>query len=583
MQRRWFINKTNPEFLGYLSRTASVSPILAQILINRGIKTADAVRNFLSAGVTALSDPFDLPGMRNAVERVKEAVRRKERILIHGDYDTDGLTATAIIVYTLMKIGVDVDYFIPHRMIHGYGFHASAVDIAKRTGARLIITVDCGITSFETASLARESGIDVIITDHHEPLAAGGPSLPPESGPGAREGDFMLPAADAVVNPKLMNAQDGPGTLAGAGVALKFAQALAAAGMPNFSGDDFLPLLDLAALGTVADVVPLTGENRIILKEGLKYIHNGERAGIRALKEVCGIHAKEMKAGSLSFTLVPRINAAGRLGDSGDVVRLFLSENEEEADRLSVWLDGLNSERQRIEEQVYSEAFERMGPSEPDPVIILAAEGWHQGVLGIVASRMAEKYGRPAFILSMKDGIARGSGRSIPAFDMCRGLAVCRELFLSFGGHKQAAGLTMKTEHIPEFVSVMSEMVKKEVDESEFFRSLEIDASIRLADVTHALVKELELLEPTGYGNPEPLLGARDLSVVNARVVGSRHLKLTLKRHSQSVDAIGFGMADIYDELDFPPSIDAVFTPGINEWNGGRCLQLVLKAVRPSA
>ncbi|MEJ2696866.1 MAG: single-stranded-DNA-specific exonuclease RecJ [Candidatus Sulfobium sp.] len=576
MQRRWFLNRTNPEFIDYLSKTASVSPVLAQVLINRGIRTAGDVGDFLSSGITALSDPFGLPGMRLAVERVREASRRRERVLVHGDYDTDGLTAAAIMVCALRMIGVEAHYFIPHRMVHGYGFHPQA---AVAANARLIITVDCGITSFEASSAAKARGIDVIITDHHEPLTA------TASGKGEFDtghGDFVLPEALAVVNPKLMTGDSGLRELAGAGIAFKFAQALAAAGMPGFSGDAFLPLLDLAALGTVADVVPLTGENRIILKEGLEYIRNGKRPGIRALKEVSGLGAKEVKAGSLSFTMVPRVNAAGRLGDSGDVVRLLLSEKEDEAADLSAWLDGLNSDRQRIEEQVYQEAAEKLGPSEPGPVIILSAEGWHQGVLGIVASRMAEKYGRPAFILSVKEGVARGSARSIPAFDICRGLTGCRELLLSFGGHKQAAGLTMKTAHIPEFVRAMKDIMEREVEEDKLVPSLEIDASVRLADVTHALVKELELLEPTGYANPEPLLGTRDLSVVNPRIVGGRHLKLTVRKHSRTMDAIGFGMAALYDDLDSPAAIDAVFTPGINQWNGGRYLQLFLKAVRPS-
>ncbi len=581
MQRRWFINRTNPEFLHYLSKTASVSPILAQVLINRGVRTPGAVSDFLSSGITALSDPFGLPGMRRSVERVKEAARRSERVLVHGDYDTDGLTATAIMVHALGQIGIDVHYFIPNRMVHGYGFHPHAVDHAGKIGARLIITVDCGISSFQAASSAKAKGIDIIITDHHEPVTDGWPSISPKSGD-REEGDLMLPDAIAVMNPKLTNGDSELRTLSGAGIAFKFAQALATSDIPGFTEDAFLPLLDLAALGTVADVVPLTGENRIILKEGLKLIRNGNRPGVRALREVSGLGAREMKAGSLAFTVVPRINAAGRMADSGDVVRLLLSETEETAAGLSAWLDGLNSERQRVEEQVYQEAVEKLGPSEPDSVIVLASEGWHEGVLGIVASRMAERYVRPSFILSIKDGVARGSARSVPAFDICRGLADCRELLLSFGGHKQAAGLTMKSGHIPDFVRVMRETVKREMAEDDLVPSLEIDASIRLADVTHTLVRELELLEPTGCGNPEPLLGARELSVVNPRVVGNKHLKLTVKKNSHTVDAIGFGMADLYDDLDFPLAIDAVFTPGINEWNGGRYLQLVLKALRPS-
>ena len=582
MQRRWFISRTNPEFLDYLSRAASVSPILAQILINRGIKTPDAARDFLSPGVTALSDPFELPGMACAVERVKEALRRRERVLVHGDYDTDGLTATAIMVLTLRKIGIETNYFIPNRMVHGYVFHRQAIEIAKKTGAGLIITVDCGITAFDTASSAKTKGIDVIITDHHEPLRADRPAGPRRQGSRNGEGDFLLPDAVSAIDPKLMMGQSDLGALAGAGIALKFAQALATAGIGGFSEDEFLPLLDLAALGTVADVVPLTGENRIILKEGLGHIRHGGRPCFRALKDICGLASKGLKAGSLSFTMVPRINAAGRLADAGDVVRLLLSEAESEAADLSRWLDGLNADRQRIEEQVYGEAVERLGPSEPAPAIVLASEGWHQGVLGIVASRMVERYGRPVFVMSVEDGVARGSARSVPAFDICRGLADCKDLLLSFGGHKQAAGLKMKSSHVADFTSAMIEIVEREVSGDELVPSVEIDASVRLADITHALVKELELLEPTGCGNPEPLLGVRELSVVNPKIVGGKHLKLTVRRHSRMMDAIGFGMAALYDDLDFSVAIDAVFTPGVNEWNGSRYLQLFLKAVRPS-
>jgi single-stranded-DNA-specific exonuclease len=353
-------------------------------------------------------------------------------------------------------------------------------------------------------------------------------------------------------------------------------------GLP-YSRDDLLPLLDLAALGTLADVVPLTGENRVILKEGLKFIHDGSRPGIRALKEVSGLNGKETRAGRLTYTLVPRINAAGRIADARDVVKLLLSEIEGESLELSSWLDSLNSRRQQIEGEVYHEALERLRGTDMTSAIVLAGEGWHQGVLGIVASKIAEEFYRPTFIFSVENGVAKGSARSVPAFDICKGLAASSRLLLSFGGHKQAAGIKLKVEDLSAFEKAIKEMVQDSLDASDLQPALEIDANIRLSDVTPELVQELSLLEPFGFGNPEPLLGSKALAVVSPRIVGNKHLKMRLKRESLSLDAIGFDMGGLLEELQDSAVVDAVFTPAINDWNGGRYLQLILKAVRPSA
>jgi len=578
MNRPWFINRTNAEFVRYLSQSASISPIFAQVLINRGIKTTSDIHDFLSEGITGLADPFELPGMRAAIERIKEAVTQGHRVLVHGDYDTDGLTAAAIIMHTLRCLGLDVHYFIPNRVVHGYGFTADAVHVAKKLGARLIITVDCGITSFDAAGLAGNEGIDVIITDHHEPHRK--PDV--VSGAQTVQDEFVVPDAVAVVNPKLRVPDSRLSILSGAGVAFKLAQAAALEGGLRFSSDDSLSLLDLAALGTVADVVPVTGENRIIVKEGMRSINNSRRAGIKALKDVCGLGSREIRAGLLAFTIVPRINAAGRIADSRDVVRLLLSEDEGESQELSTWLDGLNAERQKIEERVYEQALAKVDTSEIDSAVVLAGEGWHQGVLGIVASRVAEEFGRPAFIFSIENGVAKGSARSIPSFDICKGLAGCEGLLLSFGGHKQAAGIRLKAENLPEFGKTMKEIIKDSIGKDDLLSSIEIDADVSLSEVTHSLVKELAMLEPLGYGNPEPLFGSRELEVVNPRIVGKNHLKMKLRKSSHSHDTIGFDMGAVFEDLDFPSRLDVVFTPGINEWNGGRYLQLVLRAIRPS-
>ena len=585
MNSRWLIKRTNPDYTLYLSKAASISPVLAQVLINRGIKTPGEVKDFLSPGITNLSDPFELPDMSAAVERIKAAFHRSERVLVHGDYDTDGLTATSIMVHALKAMGMDVHYFIPNRMTHGYGFNMPAVDVAKKLGARLIITVDCGITSFEAAAAAKEKGMDVIITDHHEPLRSQSSEFGVRSSELKSDGTqgFVLPDAIAVINPKLQTHNSKLITLSGAGIAFKVVQALAMDDALPFSGDDSLSLLDLAALGTLADVASLTGENRIILREGMRHIQNAHRRGIKSLIEVSGLRDRELRAGLLSFTLVPRINASGRIGDAGDVVSLFLSDSDEETLSIAEKLDRTNSERQRIEEETYQKALAQLREKGHDAAVVLAGKGWHAGVIGIVASRIAEECSRPTFIFTLEDGVAKGSARSIPAFDLYNGLSACSDLLLSFGGHRQAAGVKMRESDIVRFEEKMNAVVRDTLQADDFIPTIEIDTEVALYGVNVGLVRELSLLEPLGAGNPEPLLGARRLDVLNPRVVGKNHLKMKLKQKALSFDAIGFDMGNFIEHLSSSISVDAAFTPTINEWNGNKYLQLNLKACRPSS
>jgi single-stranded-DNA-specific exonuclease len=349
-----------------------------------------------------------------------------------------------------------------------------------------------------------------------------------------------------------------------------------------FSLDDSLSLLDLAALGTIADVVPFTCENRIILKEGLKRIREAYRPGIKSLMEVSGISGRDIKAGLLSFTMVPRINAAGRIGDAWDVIDLFLSGSPEETMSIAVRLDRTNIERQRIEEEAYQEALSQLRSKGYDAAIVLHDRKWHAGVLGIVASRLAEEFYRPAFIFSVEDNIAKGSARSIPVFDIYKGLSTCGDLLISFGGHRQAAGAKLKATDLRLFEERINAVVKDVLSGQETTPSLELDAEVSLSEVNASLVREFSLLEPMGFGNPEPLLGARRLAYGNARVVGNNHLKIRLKQRSTSIDAIGFDLGKFLEHLDSSILLDAAFTPTMNEWNGGRHLQLNLKAFRPS-
>jgi single-stranded-DNA-specific exonuclease len=584
MHRRWLLQKTNPEFVQYLSKAASISPLLARILINRGVKTAEAARDFLDAGISGLSDPYELPGMSTAVQRIVSAVVRGDRVLVHGDYDADGLTAAAIMVSALREMGLDVHYFIPDRMVHGYGFNPGSVGTAAKLGVGLIITVDCGIVSFEAAACARREGIDLIITDHHEPLRKRGaaPAVRSEDPMAGEAGEVVLPDAIAVVNPKLIARESKLLNLSGAGIAFKVAQALGMHEGIRFPDESLFSLLDLAAIGTIADVVPLTGENRVIIREGMKHIHSGRRPAMRALREVCGLGGRTLRAGLLSYTMVPRINAAGRLGDSGDVINLLLSQSKDEAVELSTWLDGLNSQRQRIEEGVYQEAISMLDPSLTGSVIILAGEGWHQGVVGVVASRIAEQFYKPTVILSVDNGIAKGSARSIPAFDICRAFSDCSDLLLSFGGHKQAAGVRIEASNLGPF----GERMRALFDSSKEMATapeIKVDADVRLSEIKFDLVRELSLLEPVGEGNPEPLLGARMLEVLSPRVVGNNHVKMKLCQKSRQIEAIAFAMGNLLGRMDSASAVDVVFTPAINEWRGARHLQLIIKAFRPSA
>lgn len=569
---KWLLSRTNREYVDYVSKLTGFSIPLAQTMINRGIKTAGQLDSFLNPRLTMLADPFDLPGMAKAVRRIADAVQSGERIFIHGDYDADGVTATAIVMDALKKLGSEPRYHIPARAF-GYGLGSEGIKKAKESKASLIITVDCGITSFEAVSAANSIGIDVIVTDHHEPVRDTTSANP--------AGRFVLPDAFTVVNPKLEQGTWPSADLSGAGVAFKLAQAL----LGN-SLDNVLELIDLAALGTAADVVPVVGDNRIILKEGLKLIQSGVRPGIKALKEVAGIKPGSMRTTALHFMLIPRINAAGRIADANDVVKLLLTDSDDEAMRLAEWLNGLNVRRQEIGESVFSEAMDMLQASGIGPegtgAIVVCKEGWHRGVLGIVAAKMTEIFYRPSFILSVEAGVARGSARSIPSFDIYHGLSRCNELLRTFGGHKQAAGLSLSSRDIDSFRDMISRLVLETVAEDDLVPVLRIDAPLKLSDVTADFVREITCLEPFGYGNEEPVFGAKRLEIVQSRIVGNNHLKMYLKQNGKGIDSIGFDLGGMLDEVGPGAMVDAAFVPMMNEWDGGRNLQLNLKSVRES-
>jgi single-stranded-DNA-specific exonuclease len=580
MHRRWVVNRTNREYITYLSKTASISPVLAQILVNRGIKTPEAISSFLNPHTSSLSDPFLMEGMAAAVERINLAAQKNERVLVHGDYDVDGISATAITLKAIHLCGIDCRYFIPDRMKHGYGFKPLAVQYAKQIGAKLIVTVDCGITSFDAAALCRKEGIDLIITDHHEPTKVESSELTVQNSKKrqTKHSDIFVPEADAVINPKISDPDSELSLLSGAGIAFKLAQALSTS-HAEVTIHDFM---DLAALGTMGDVVPLSGENRLIVREGLKLLEKNIRPGIRALKQIAGIEGKSLKTGHLLFTLIPRINAAGRIANAENVLRLFLTDSEDEACDLASWLDGCNRERQQIEEKVYQEAMHQIEQKGARSVIVLSSAGWHKGVIGIVASRITEMFYRPSFILSIEGNTAKGSARSIPPFDIYQALTQCKTVVKDFGGHRLAAGLELDFADIYDFEECMNSYAEESLSAEDFIPVIEIDATVDLADVTFDLVRELDMLEPFGFSNSAPLLGSKGLEVIYPKIVKDLHLKMKLRQKNLSLDAIGFDMSDCYQRLGASPTVDAVFTPCVNVWEGNTSLQLNLKALRPS-
>lgn len=567
--RLWKIREPELILQKALAASLNISPLTSQILINRGISDLEQAGRFLSSTLSDLHPPFEMKGMRAGVERVVEAIRRNEKIAIYGDYDVDGITATSILLFFLKEVGSDVTYYIPDRIREGYGLNPHAVRKLSERGVTLLITADCGISNHQEVGLAKELGMEVIVTDHHE--------VPD-----------VIPPACAVINPKQPGCLFPFKHLAGVGVAFNVIVALRSklrdegfwdgSDMPNLK-----EYLDLVALGTIADVVPLVDENRIFVKYGLIELTESRKPGIAALKEVSGLNGAPIKTDTVGYRLAPRINAAGRVGKGEDGVRLLTATNYDDAIEIAKLLDEENRERQGLEENILKEALD-MIDSKPSMrnkrSIVLASEGWHPGVIGIVASRIAEMYYRPTILISLKEGMGKGSARSIHSFMLYDGLKECSHLLDAFGGHEYAAGISLKAEKIETFKDEFEKVAAAKLSDNDMMPEIEIDATLNLKEITEGLISEIESLAPFGEANPEPLLCSTDLGVFDCRVVGSNHLKLKVKQDGIIRDAIGFGMADGLSDLDVAKCLNIVFIPQINLWNGGKSIQLKLKDVK---
>lgn len=555
----------DPEVTRGLAAALKLPEPLAALLVQRGFGTASSARDFLRPPLDAMADPGTLAGMSAAVATIAEAVRGRETILVHGDYDVDGQCATALLVRILRLAGADVHGFVPHRIADGYDFGDAGLAEAARLGAGLIITCDCGITALDTVARAKAAGHRVVVTDHHLPGGGG------------------LPAADAVVDPQRPDDTSGLDALCGTGIAFKLAQALVEP--LGLSPHAPLHLLDYVAVATVADVVPLVGENRTLVKHGLRLLADSRWAGWRALMQQTGLVGKEVRAGQVGFILAPRLNAVGRIGDAKDGLRLLLSDDDREATALAEQLERCNRERQAMDQVILEEALLTVERDYPDPeshrALVLAADGWHPGVIGIVASRVVERFGRPTFLIGLDGATGKGSGRSIAAFDLHSALDRCGDLLERFGGHRMAAGLTIRREQVPAFRERFTTVARELLPVEALGSEQRVDLELELGAVDDALERLVRHLEPCGMGNPAPVFGLRRVTMAESRVVGGNHLKARLTAHGTTLDAIAFNWADRATPLLGAP-VDVTMRLERNSYQGRSGLQARVLTIAPA-
>ncbi len=560
MQKTWNILSPRPLEQIKLSKALDIHPLIAQILINRNILDAKEAKNFLKGDLTSLFDPFKLKDMDRAVERIKKAKKNQEQVLIFGDYDVDGITSCALLKSLLCRMGLNVSHYIPHRLNEGYGLNGSVEKLAKHKKIDLLISVDCGITSIEEVALLNKAGVDTVIVDHHEPLK------------------HQLPKAVAIINSKRPDCSYPFKDLAAVGLVYKLCQAL---GSKTLTED-----LDLVALGTIADVMSLNGENRILVRHGLKEINRTKKKGLQALIEVCGLKKKEIQPGLVSFILAPRLNASGRLSSAEKSLSLLLSDDLTEAKRLAGDLHEENKRRQKIQEEIFNQAIsiiEKEVNFKEHNIIVVSQEGWHRGVLGIVASKITERFYRPSVVISWEDDLGRGSARSIENFHLFKALSNCSALLKNFGGHRYAAGLTILKKNIEEFKLLINSFAKENIAPQDLAPSLKIDAEFALSSLNLNLLKDMENLAPFGAGNPAPLLCSRNLKLKSQpQLLKGDTIKFWVSDGELTCQVLGFGMGSILDLVTCAGTLDLVYTPSIDSWQDEPAIQLELKDIKAS-
>ncbi|PLR78031.1 single-stranded-DNA-specific exonuclease RecJ [Bacillus sp. V3-13] len=562
-KKRWIVQQSDREKSEAIAKELNITPLVASLLINRGLDTMEAARSFLFDKEQQFHDPFLLKDMDKAVRRIQEAIGNKEPILIFGDYDADGVSSTAVMMKTLVELGANVEFYIPNRFTEGYGPNEQAFRKAAERGFALIITVDTGISALDEAKVAAGLGVDLIITDHHEP----GPELP---------------QALAIIHPKLEDSLYPFRELAGVGVALKLSHALYGR-VPEH-------LLEFAAIGTIADLVSLQGENRLIARQGIQRLSITKNKGLQALFKVTGADPAAITEETVGFLIAPRINAAGRLIDADPAVKLLLTDDELEAAALAEEIDELNKQRQALVNSIAEEAIrevEEHFPADENPMLVIGKEGWNAGVIGIVASRLVEKFYRPVIVFSFdkEKGEAKGSARSIPGFDLYKNLSLCKDILPHFGGHPMAAGMTLQLENVDELRSRLNDLAGKQLSKDDFIPAVHLDAKIELSEIHLSSVMELQMLAPYGTDNPKPKVLVENAAISSMRKIGSNqdHLKMTLEDNGAELDGIGFGLGHLYEHISPATKLSVIGELSINEWNNIRKPQIFLHDLSVSA
>ena len=566
---RWDIEPCDDAATASLAAALNIDPAVARLLCQRGFSDPERAGRFLHPCLEHLHDPMRLADMQVAVDRVMAALARRERIAIHGDYDVDGITSTVILRRALELLGGDVVHFIPERLKDGYGLLPAAIERLHAAGVALVISVDCGIRGAEAARRAGELGVDLIITDHHEP-------------------DVDLPPALAVINPRRADCRYPDKYLAGVGVALKLVQALC----HRAGRDQLLPgFIKVAAIGTLADVVPLVGENRVIAKIGLELLTKGpHRIGLRSLIDVCGLTGKTIDSYHIGFMLAPRVNAAGRMSTPDIATRLLLAQDEamaEEVRQLALQLDGENLKRQAEEAEILA-AARKVVQTDPDvgarSVLVVSGDGWHRGVIGIVASKLVDAFHRPAIVLSVEDGVAHGSCRSIAKFDMLAALERCAPLLTRFGGHRQAAGLTLDAARVKDLRLAVNAVADETLGPDDLMPRLRIDSGLTFRGITGGVAAGVAALAPFGAGNPRPVFAARGVEIIDGpRKLKERHLKMSLKQDGRIFRAVAWRAAERHDYLtEHKAAVDVAFSLEQNQYNGETFVELTLADLKSS-
>ena len=560
MNKKWECYNNNIEEVQKIAKNFNVSNLLATILSNKNISSENEIEKFLNPTRNDFYDPFLMPDMKIAVDRILEAMNKKEKIIIYGDYDVDGITSITVLKQFLEDRGIEVGQYIPNRLNEGYGLNKKAIEEIVKQKYTLMITVDCGISGVEEVEYANSLGIETIITDHHE------------------QGE-EIPNALAVVDAKRKDNKYPFNQLAGVGVVFKLIQALGIC--LGLEEKEYLKYLDLVCVGTISDIVPLVDENRVIAKLGLKLVQVTKNIGLKTLLDTVGY--KKIDSITISFGVAPRINACGRMGFQNEALDLFLTKSEKEAKEISDRLNEYNRERQDTEKKIFSEALQKIEKSEKDkPCIILGSENWHHGVIGIVASKVTDMYFKPSILICFEDGIGKGSGRSVPGFDLHEALSKCDKYVEKFGGHSMAIGITVTQDNFNKFKEEFEEYTKNS-DIDKIVPIIYIDQEVTLKDINLKAAKEVQLLEPFGEGNKMPLFLYKNLRIDSIRALSEgKHLKLTLKDDNYIIDAIGFNMGALADEYLIGDKIDVVGTLEINSFNNVEKIQINLKDVRKS-